>query len=494
MNESDTTKRYGNKEDKKLYSGNLCQACPRCSSEVDSYKNYIMRGRGGTTTRVYLFKCPECGKAWRKGELERVEVTNFTENCKSRPLTKARKAKSLRKQVSLQQFDEMQKRMKPTGIAMLLCQHYEKDEDKAVCQACRKAIVRMANELKELKRKNESYAPIDEFDKIPEIQKLKIMLKRCGPHTQRNIENKILRMWRWIRESGRNELVRSQRPQLWGDEHIDFILAKLTDLKISTYEDIQALRRLFESLGRYELLKDRRLRASAKAMRSPNNSQKRICDRFTPQQVPIILDFAYGFANDEEDRFALKLHFTLKCRIKALLGLDWSNVRWSDPYYGFPMTTIDVYESKGKVWWRHCPVDLWFKSLSKELRERWERLGRPNSGKLMPFDYKHYQELWRYISRKIGVKLEPYDCRRSPSGWLRDLYLSDLAIGQYDATTGEGTGFAGSGWENPMIYYTRYGKMNPLAIYDRSKRFDTSTFDGLIHKILENHPAVRQQI
>jgi hypothetical protein len=48
-------------------------------------------------------------------------------------------------------------------------------------------------------------------------------------------------------------------------------------------------------------------------------------------------------------------------------------------------------------------------------------------------------ELWRYISRKIGVKLEPYDCRRSPSGWLRDLYLSDIAIGQYDATTGEGT-------------------------------------------------------
>jgi hypothetical protein len=103
-------------------------------------------------------------------------------------------------------------------------------------------------------------------------------------------------------------------------------------------------------------------------------------------------------------------------------------------------------------------------------------------------------ELWRYISRKIGVKLEPYDCRRSPSGWLRDLYLSDIAIGQYDATTGEGTGFTGSGWENPMIYYTRYGKMNPLAIYNQSKRLDVSIFDGLIHKILENHPAVCNQI
>lgn len=493
MNESDTTRTNGNTDSKKLYSDNLRQVCPKCNLGVDSYKNYQMTGRGGTTTRVYLFKCPKCRKGWRKGELESVEVVSVTENCASRPLTKAKKAKSLRKQVSLQQFEEMQKGgMTPREIATLLCQHYERDEDKAVCQACRKGIVRMAKELKELKIKNESYAPIDDFNKIPEIQKLKTMLKRCSQNVQRDIEKKIFRMWRWIRESGRNELVRSQRPQLWGNEHIDFILAKLADLKISTYGDIQALRRLFESLDKDKFLKDRRLRASAKTMRSPNNAQRRICDRFMPEQVPNILDFAYGFANNEDDPFTIKLHITLKCRIKALLGLDWSNVRWADTYYGFPMTTVDVYEWKGKVWWRHCPVDLWSMSLSKDLRDRWEKLGCPSSGEIIPFDYKHYQELWRHISRKIGVKLEPYDCRRSPSGWLRDLYLSDLAIGQYDAKTGEGTGFTGSGWENPTIYYTRYGKMNPLAIYDRSKRLNISMFDGLIHKILKNHPAAHQ--
>jgi hypothetical protein len=92
------------------------------------------------------------------------------------------------------------------------------------------------------------------------------------------------------------------------------------------------------------------------------------------------------------------------------------------------------------------------------------------------------------------VKLEPYDCRRSPSGWLKDLYLSDLAVSQYSATTGEGIGLTGSSWENPMIYYTQYGKTNPLATYDQSKRLDMSVFDGLIHEILENHLAPRQQV
>jgi hypothetical protein len=85
----------------------------------------------------------------------------------------------------------------------------------------------------------------------------------------------------------------------------------------------------------------------------------------------------------------------------------------------------------------------------------------------MLFDYEQYRELWRYISGKIGVKLEPYDCRRSPSGWLRDLYLSGLTMCQYNAMIGEDIELSGNGWANPMICYTWHGKMNPLAIYDR---------------------------
>ena len=64
--------------------------------------------------------------------------------------------------------------------------------------------------------------------------------------------------------------------------------------------------------------------------------------------------------------------------------------------------------------------------------------------------------------------------------------LSDLAIGQYDQNSGEGVGFTGVGWENAEIYYTRYDKMNPIAIYDKNQKLDLSIFDGLILKILEN--------
>lgn len=460
----------------------LREKCPRCGSETDSYKSYTMIGKGGTTVRVFLFKCSQCGKAWRRGKLlERVDITKRTGNPKAKPLTKSRKATSLAKQISLEQFDKMQKTMDPKEIAILLCQHYEKDEDRARCPACRKAIVRLRHKIENQKRKSQSYAPMDDFDKIPEIQKLMEFLKPLKDRTRKTIRNQILRMWAWIRESGRNELIRTQRPALWGDGHIIFILAKLAGLKISTYGYKQALRRLFESLGRHELLKDRRLRGSQKDLRSPNNAKKRPMDRFTPSQVPKIMSIC-----NTDEQFATKLHITLKCRIAAFFALDWSNVRWKDEFYGLPMMTMDVYESKGNVLWKHCPVDLWFGSLSKDLRERWEKSRCPTSGKIIPFDYGDYRKLWIRISKNMGFKLEPYDCRRSPSGWLRDLGLSDLAIGQYDASTGEGTGFTGSGWQNPQIYFTRYGKMNPLAIYDRSQRLDVSMFDGSIHKILNN--------
>jgi len=225
-------------------------------------------------------------------------------------------------------------------------------------------------------------------------------------------------------------------------------------------------------------------------MRSPNGVRRAV-RRFTPHDVPAILKAC----DDEDERFTVKLHLTLKCREgtkdrpgESLIGLDWSQVRWEDNFYGSNIVTIDVYEpkTKGGTWWRHCPVDLWFSDLSKELRERWEKQGCPTHGRIVPLNYEQYRRLWAKISKKLGKKLEPHDCRRSPSGWLRDLGLSDLAIGNYDATSGEGWSCTGVGWENPEIFYSRYGQINPLAIFDKSKKLDVSVFDGLIHKILAN--------
>ena len=486
MNESDTTKTNENKEDKKLCSGNLRQACPKCNSEVDSYKNFLITGRGGTTTRIYLFKCSKCGKAWRKGELERVEVTSFTKNCKSRPLTKARKGKSLRKQVCLQQFEEMQKTLKPREIATLLCQHFENDEDKAVCPACRKAIVRMRHELEEQKRKNESFAIIDHFDKIPEIQRF-IEFQKAKGVKSKPLVSKLKEFWEIMRSEKR--LSEKQRPMLWDREVVQFLLAKIEEKHIATYGHKQALRQFFESVGKEDLRKHPLLKARKRDMRSPNG-KKRLVDGFPPTQVPQIL----AACDDDDERFIIQLHITLKSREgkgdrnDSLLGVEWNQVRWEDSFYGFPMVTMDVFEPKtsGGTWWKHCPLDLWFNGLSSRLKERWEREGRPSNGKIFHISYLEYVKLWRKLSERLGVKLLPHDCRRSPGGWLRDLGLPDLALGQYDGSNGEAFGYTGAGWENPEIYYQHYGKMNPLAIYDSSQKLDVSVFDGLILKILRN--------
>lgn len=39
--------------------------------------------------------------------------------------------------------------------------------------------------------------------------------------------------------------------------------------------------------------------------------------------------------------------------------------------------------------------------------------------------------------------------------------MSDLAIGQCDATTGEAKGFDDVGSQNAQIFYNRYGKISP---------------------------------
>ena len=160
------------------------------------------------------------------------------------------------------------------------------------------------------------------------------------------------------------------------------------------------------------------------------------------------------------------------------------NLDWKDSFYGFPMVTATVFEPKtgGGTKWEHCPIDLWFAGLSEELKKRYDER---TSEYVFPFTYRQYQGLWNKISDALGQDYEAHDCRRSPSGWLRDLGLSDLAIGQYDARSGRAVGYAGVGWENAEIYFQRYGKMNPLAIYDRKQRLDTSMFNGLVNKIVQ---------
>ncbi len=291
-------------------------------------------------------------------------------------------------------------------------------------------------------------------------------------------------MWTWIRESGKQELIETQRPILWDMNHMKYVLPKVDELQVGRYNYIQSLRQFFKSTNKDELLKEPLLAAKRKNQRSPRGP-RRSKDRFTPQEYiekirPLLR---------EDSLLALDLHVTLKCRESttndcSLIGLEWENVNWNDDVYGFPAVTITVHESKtnGGTDWEHCPVDLWFADLSTRLRVAYEKR---TSNRIFNFKYDTYLTLYHKLEKKLGWPIRPHDCRRSAGGWLRDLGLSELAIGQYDTKNGKAVGFTGVGWENAEIYYRHYGKMNPLAIYDKKQRLDTSMFNGLVNKIVE---------
>jgi hypothetical protein len=330
-------------------------------------------------------------------------------------------------------------------------------------------------------RQDKTFQPIDDFASIPEVQKFIDYQKAKGAEYARHVQ-RLFRMWTWIKE--KPELAATQRPISWTDEHVQHIRIKIDEEHVAKYSWIQTLRHFFLSAKRPDMLQNILLKARRRDMRSPNGASRKR-DRFTPKEYT---DEIRPLLNEDE-RFTADMHNTLRAREGrnkkgSLLGMKWTDINWEDTFYGFPMVTAQVFEPKtaGGTTWEHCPIGFWFADLPDRLRRRFENR---TSEYIFPYTYDQYREVWAKISAALNKDFEPHDCRRSPSGWLRDLGLSDLAIGQYDARTGKAIGFAGVGWENAEIFFQRYGKMNPLAIYDKTKRMDVSMFNGLVNKILE---------
>jgi len=397
-----------------------------------------------------------------------------------------RGARPFEERIGVDRFKELVKRLSIEDIARLYCTHHFEEEEKAKCKACKRAIYRAIKRVEQKEKAKRGLEPIEEFELIPEIQQFIEYERDVKQKRSWKAElNKLRTMWTWIKEDP--ELKQIQRPALWDERHIILILKKLKEKNVGLYQWKQALRRFFESQKNFELMKNPLIRASRKDMRSPKGV-RRTQTEFAPSLLPKIWECL-----NSEEKIAIDLHLTVKSREGdrgkgSLLNIQWKHINWNDNFYGFPMATVDVYEpkTKGGTWWRHCPLDLWFSDLSARLKEKWEKLGRPKEGYVLDYSYDEYRKIWKKISHHVGRKLEPHDCRRSAGGWLRDLGLSELALGQYNPASGEAIGYTGVGWENSEIYFQRYGKMNPKAIYNKSLRLNTQVFDGLIHKILEN--------
>lgn len=387
--------------------------------------------------------------------------------------------------IGIDKFKELLKRLSIQDIAALYCEHEVEQSKKARCKACIRSIYRAKKRVEDNARAEKRYDPIETFELIPEVEQFIEYEKAKGKKSVNAEVNQLRTMWTWIREDPKLEQL--QRPILWDERHFKAIIKKMRELQISQYGYKQVLRRFFEAMGNLTLMKHPLIRASRKDMRSPKGARRKQTE-FHPSLLPKIRECI----NDEE-RLAVNLHLTVKSREGdrgrgSLLNAKWQDINWEDNFYGFTTATIDIYEpkTKGGTWWRHCPLGLWFEALPIRLHLKWNALRQPKEGYILEFGYSEYLKLWKKISEHVGRKLEPHDCRRSAGGWLRDLGLSELALGQYNPVTGEAIGYTGVGWENSEIYFQRYGKMNPKAIYDKKIRLDTTIFTGLIHKILEN--------
>ena len=290
-------------------------------------------------------------------------------------------------------------------------------------------------------------------------------------------------------------LITKKYPRDWDETDIQKILAKLNEQGISLYGKKQSLRRFFETTPeKAYLLKHPLLACRREDLKSPRKKEVRTHDFMTPE---IFMEYLKA-CDYEHERLLLKVHVTLKCREgskekdSSLLGLKWENVNWNDDFYGFQTVTIDVYESKtrGGIWWRHIPLNLFFKELPEEFKRFWEIQGKPKEGYVWIFNgkkftYPDYLQLFRKLNKKTGYKFRPHDLRRTGGSQLHQLGLDNLAIGE-TRSIDEAIGYGGVGWENSEIFYKTYGRLNPITVYSLDTTYEKylDFFTGLVRRFI----------
>ena len=357
--------------------------------------------------------------------------------------------------IGLERFKTLIKTMSPKEIAILTCEHYGSDEERGKCRACVPGIYRAKTRVQAKERAKKTFDVIEHFDDIPEIQSFIEREQAKGVKNFKPKLSRLKRIWTWVRENPK--LARQQRPILWDIQVVKFALARLTEIGISRYGYIQSLRHFFDSCGKHDLVKNPLLRARSKELRAPGKKEHRR-EELYPEEFKKAL---------EDEPLKVKTLLWTGVTVggrpgtrppyeSGLLGLSWDQVNWKE-------RTVNVYESKtgGGIWWIRCPLDLFSDQSFELLRELWKDQGAPEKGRIFPMSYKDLRELFDYISEKIGRKTIPSDLRDTHATWLRELGMSDLAIGQYDALSGEAKGLGGVGWQNAQIFYSRYGKISP---------------------------------
>jgi len=181
-------------------------------------------------------------------------------------------------------------------------------------------------------------------------------------------------------------------------------------------------------------------------------------------------------------RTIFELHITLGAREgstdpdSGLAGLTWERFKRN-------FSKVDLYESKvrGGIWWRDCPLDLFFKDLPGRLKALWIERGKPTTEKVLRNGYKELTQLYETIRNVLRVyyqdttdpsllkefiTLRPHDADKIHVNllWEAEIPLETVA-GEFLGQS-EGLGLMGRGWLDINVIKKYY-----LSLTRRSERF-----------------------
>lgn len=177
-----------------------------------------------------------------------------------------------------------------------------------------------------------------------------------------------------------------------------------------------------------------------------------------------------------------KLHVQIGARegsrekSSGMVGLNWS-------YFKRNFKAVDDFESKvhGGIWWRNCPLDVFFPELPNALHALWTRRGQPTDDRVIVGGYEELKQLYRDIQQTLKetyegkvdpsllkefTTLRPHDADKIHVNLLWEAGVPlEIVAGQF-LGNGEGIGLFGRGWLEIDVIRRHY-----LSLTQRSRRF-----------------------
>ena len=148
--------------------------------------------------------------------------------------------------------------------------------------------------------------------------------------------------------------------------------------------------------------------------------------------------------------------------IGGVLGLRWNKVNWNNK-------SIDVYESKtgGGFDWTDCPVDLFGDTAPQLLRQYWESVGKPETGRIFNITIDRLEKIYNEGSQAVSIKINPHMARKIHASLCHE---ADIAL---EIVAGDAPhGIVGVGWEDLTTlkkFYLAFSKKKLAAAKDQCR-------------------------